>query len=193
MPISDKQLTANRQNAQKSHGRRGGTGPKTETGKNTSSQNAVTHGLHATEVVINSPHLKESQTDYDQLIESLFDELKPIGVFQEHLVQKIANCIWRYRRAINAETATINNQLTASYLAPLPELSDDIDSPNQPDQCNQSTERAHARSIPVGSMGLNLLRYEWRLDRELYRTYQLLNHLKLMEKSNSLQDLISKK
>ena len=126
MSTSEKQLAANRQNAQKS------TGPKTEAGKKKSSQNAISHGLHATDIVINSPHLKESQTDYDRLIESLFDELKPVGVFQEHLVLKIANCIWRYRRAINAETAIVNDQLTASYLEPLPILSDDIDSPDQP-------------------------------------------------------------
>ncbi|MCH7947339.1 MAG: hypothetical protein IIC66_06015 [candidate division Zixibacteria bacterium] len=184
MSTSEKQINTNRQNAQKS------TGPKTEQGKKNSSQNAISHGFHATDIVIDSPHLKESQTDYDQLIESLFNELKPIGVFQEHLVLKIANCIWRYKRAINAETATINNQLTASYLAPLPILSDDIDSADQP---GQSTKSASSRSIPYGNMGRALLRYEWRLDRELYRTYQLFNHLKLMEKSNSLPDLISKK
>ena len=169
----------NRQNAQKSHGRRGGTGPKTETGKKNSSQNAITHGLHATDIVINSPYLKESRTLYDQLIESLFDELEPIGIFQEHLVLKIANCIWRYRRALNAETATINNQLTASYLAPLPEPSDDIDSPDKPDYT------ALSRSISVGNLGRALLRYEWRLDRELYRTHRLLRNLQRSQPSKS--------
>ena len=167
MSTSEKQINTNRQNAQKS------TGPKTELGKKISSQNAITHGLHATDIVINSPHLKESRTLYDQLVDSLFEELKPIGVFQQHLVLKIANCIWRYRRAINAESATVNDQLTASFLAPLPIVSDDIDSPDQP---HESTQRARAcvRSIPYGSMGQVLLRYEWRLDRELYRTYKLL-------------------
>ena len=165
MSTSEKQINTNRQNAQKS------TGPKTETGKKISSQNAITHGLHATDIVINSPHLKESRTLYDQLVDSLFEELKPIGVFQQHLVLKIANCICRYRRAINAESATVNKQLTASFLAPLPIVSDDIDSPDQP---GQSTESANSRSIPYGSMGQVLLRYEWRLDRELYRTYKLL-------------------
>ncbi len=168
----------NRQNAQKS------TGPKTETGKKKSSQNAITHGLHATDIVINSPHLKESRTLYDQLIESLFDELKPIGVLQEHLVLKIANCIWRYRRAINAETATVNDQLTASYLPPLPELTDDIDFSGQH---SQSTESANSRSIPYGSMGQVLLRYEWRLDRELYRTHRLLRNLQRIQPSKSLK------
>jgi hypothetical protein len=45
MPTSEKQIIANRQNAQKS------TGPKTETGKKTSSHNAITHGLHASDIV----------------------------------------------------------------------------------------------------------------------------------------------
>jgi len=167
MSTSEKKIEANRQNAKKS------TGPNTDAGKKASSQNAITHGLHATDIVINSPHLKESRTLYDQLVDSLFEELKPTGVFQQHLVLKIANCIWRYRRAINAETATVNDQLTASFLAPLPIVSDDIDSPDQP---HESTQRARAcvRSIPYGSMGRALLRYEWRLDRELYRTYKLL-------------------
>ena len=73
MSTSEKQLNAIRQNAQKS------TGPKTETGKKNSSQNAITHGLHATDIVLNSPHLTESPTLYDQLVDSLFEELKPIG------------------------------------------------------------------------------------------------------------------
>jgi len=173
MSTSEKKIEANRQNAQKS------TGPKTDAGKKTSSQNAVTHGLHATDIVINSPHLKESRTDYDQLIESLIDELKPKGVFQEHLVLKIANCIWRYRRAINAETAAVNDQLTASYLAPLRILSDNIDSTDQP------SDTALSRSIPVGSLGRALLRYEWRLDRELYRTHRLLRNLQRIQPSKS--------
>ena len=43
---TEKQINANRQNAQKS------TGPKTAEGKATSSKNAVKHGLFAEEAVI---------------------------------------------------------------------------------------------------------------------------------------------
>ena len=87
MSISEKQLLANSNNAQKSHGRRGGTGPRTETSKKISSQNAVF--------------------------------------------------------------------------------------------------RDRARSIPVGSLGRALLRYEWRLDRELYRTHRLLRNLQKIQPSKS--------
>jgi hypothetical protein len=105
MPISKKQLIANRQNAQKS------TGPKTAHGKAVISRNAFKHGLYADDIIIDSPYLKENKVEYDLLLSSLIDELKPIGRFQEYLVCKIANCLWRSRRAIIAETAQINRQL----------------------------------------------------------------------------------
>ena len=105
MSTNEKKLESNRQNAQKS------TGPKTEAGKKISSQNAVKHGLHSYQIAINSPRLKEDPTEYETLVASLIDELKPRSPLQEHLVYKIANCMWRYRRFIAAETAEINKQL----------------------------------------------------------------------------------
>ena len=56
MSTSEKQLIANRQNAQKS------TGPKTEAGKKKSSQNAVKHGLHSYQIAINSRRLIAAET-----------------------------------------------------------------------------------------------------------------------------------
>jgi len=184
MSTSDKQLQANRENALKS------TGPKTEEGKKTSSRNAITHGLHATDIVINSPHLKEDQSLYDGLVESLFDELKPVGVLQEHLVMKITNCLWRYRRSINAESATINKQLKSPLFAPIPPhfLPEGT---NPSDHAEEHSYQMQSRTIPVGDPGLNLLRYEWRLDRELYRTYRLLNFLQLKAASDSTLNLLS--
>ena len=73
MPVSNKQLIANRQNAKKS------TGPKTEQGKAIIEQNAIKHGLYSRAAVINSPNLKEDQAEYDLLFESMCDELKPQG------------------------------------------------------------------------------------------------------------------
>ncbi len=57
---------------------------------------------------------------YHQLVDSLIDELKPKGILQEHLVLKIANSLWRYRRVINAETARINRPVTHSLLGTPP-------------------------------------------------------------------------
>ena len=89
MTVSKIQLQANRQNALRS------TGPRSDQGKETASQNATRHGLYAKRIIINSPHLKEDATEYDLLYASLIEELKPTSLFQEYLVRKIANCLWR--------------------------------------------------------------------------------------------------
>ncbi|MDD4050342.1 MAG: hypothetical protein PHR28_00405, partial [candidate division Zixibacteria bacterium] len=105
MPVSKKQLRANRANARKS------TGPKSVEGKQMVRHNSVTYGLYTKDIIINSPHLKESKEEFDQLLNSLLDEFQPQTGFQLHLVHKIANCLWRSRRAIRAETAVVTRQL----------------------------------------------------------------------------------
>ena len=87
MPVSKKQLQANRQNAQKS------TGPKTAEGKMISSRNAVRHGFRSHDMIINSPALKESKEEYDQLLASVFEELRPQSFFQAYLARRIAICL----------------------------------------------------------------------------------------------------
>jgi len=105
MSISEKQLAANRANAQKP------TGPVTPEGKTVAARNATRHGLYARDVILNSPHIKEDPVEFDQLIESLKEELRPDTPLQEILIRKIANCLWRCRRATLAETALVNHQL----------------------------------------------------------------------------------
>lgn len=142
MAISQKQLEANRRNASRS------TGPKTEQGKAVASRNAITHGLATSDIVINSPHLKEDAQQYEHLLKSLFEELRPEGVLQQHLVVKIANCLWRYRRVINAETAQISNQLktTADYnrffalVCAESDEPDDYDEPDDSDDPDDDTD-----------------------------------------------------
>ena len=189
MATSKRQLEANRRNASRS------TGPVTAEGKAIARRNATTHGLYACDIVINSPHLKEDRAQYDHLVRSLIEELRPEGVLQEHLVLKIANCLWRYRRAINAETAQINRQLQSSSLdlLPLTLLERGCDDPDYPpeDDHNETRRDANligARSIPTGSFRLNLMHYEMRLDRQLTRAYQLLRHLQLMNDAKRLSN-----
>ena len=184
MSTSEKQLIANRQNAQKS------TGPKTEAGKKKSSQNAVKHGLHSYQIAINSPRLKEDPTEYETLVASLIDELKPRSPLQEHLVYKIANCMWRYRRFIAAETAEINKQLQPHDTF----LIDKEDYFEHFENSGELEDLLNSRTIPDGETANRFLRYEWRLNRELHHAYTLLRLLKIMEKveaksENALTDL----
>jgi len=189
MATSKRQLDANRRNAQLS------TGPKTSQGKIEASRNATTHGMNSCDIVINSPHLKEDPEQYDHLVRSLIEELQPEGVMQQHLVLKIANCLWRYRRTINAETAQINRQLESSSvnLLPLSFLEHGHDEPdtspeNEPNEIQRLANLINARSIPTGSFRLSLTHYEMRLDKQLARSYQLLRHLQMMNDAKKISN-----
>ena len=96
---------ANHRNAQKS------TGPKTPHGKAISSRNAIKHGLYARDIILNTNTIKENPREYIMLSESVFHDLRPQGIFQEVLVRRIINCLWRSQRAITAETAHITQQM----------------------------------------------------------------------------------
>lgn len=84
--VTEQQLEANRRNAAKS------TGPRTAEGKHRSSRNALKHGLLAREVVILDGDGAETEADFDALLADLSDELRPRGVIEETLVERIATC-----------------------------------------------------------------------------------------------------
>ncbi len=179
-----KKAQSNRQNAQKS------TGPKTEEGKAKSSQNAVKHGLYAETIVIESPQLKENKQAYIDLIDSLFNDLEPEGLLQEDLVYKIAECIWRRRRVIAAETAKIREQL--DYIDPALirgyekrmgryDLDDPEDVKRLEEKvANEVRNEVGKRSIPRDDYAMLYQRYEMRLDRQMTRAFKLLRELKQM-------------
>ena len=97
MPTTEKQQQANRLNALKS------TGPVTKPGKLKVSSNAIRHGILSTKLILEG----ENEEDFRGLVEDLFDSLKPSGVLELVLVEKIAVTIWRQWRSVRAETATI--------------------------------------------------------------------------------------
>ena len=181
-----KQTKANRENAKQS------TGPITEKGKEIASQNATTFGLFSQKLIIDSNYHTEDKVEYDFLIEDLRRELDPQSYFQESLIRKIANTLWRSQRASIAEVAHINKQLNNldekierelryhSYkmtdndnIKPL-----DFSSPNSKDFSNL----VGINSIPDKGFAARILYYEMRLDRQLTRTYNLLSRLQRKEK-----------
>ena len=168
-----KQIRANRKNAGKS------TGPKTYEGKAASSLNATKHGLYAQNVVINSPYLKEDPQEFEDLCFNLMVDLDPHGPFQYQLVIKIATCMWRQRRVINAETASINQALTIDNV--FDRLLDgkltEEDVLNSPELLN----RMRARAVPRGDFADTLMRYERRLEREFQNTLKLYYSMKREE------------
>lgn len=92
---SERQIEANRLNAQAS------TGPRTEEGKAQSSRNALTHGLTARALLL----ADEDPEEYCRLHEGFIMDLASASTLEDELVAQIASVFWRMRRVAAAEAA----------------------------------------------------------------------------------------
>lgn len=98
--ISEAKLKANRENAQLS------TGPKTQAGKNHAPLNALKHGLLASTVLVAKGGTEES-AQFGELLEALGQDLEPVGRLEEMMVEKIAICWWRQKRALDLDVKLV--------------------------------------------------------------------------------------
>ncbi len=105
---TEAQISANRQNAEKS------TGPRTPEGKAAVSQNAVKHGLFADGTVVNG----ENQADFDLYRDAMVGEMWPVGVMETMLAERIVSLSWRLRRAERMQNQAIDEMI--EYLKPSP-------------------------------------------------------------------------
>jgi hypothetical protein len=92
---SERQIEANRKNAQLS------TGPRKADGKARVASNALRHGLTARQILL--PH--ESPDDFDSFRLGLLSSLSPSGELEKALTEKIAADLWRLRRIPLLEAA----------------------------------------------------------------------------------------
>ena len=99
--ISARKLAANRRNSLKS------TGPRTPRGKAYSRQNPVKHGLFVLEVFPGFIK-RETQQEFQQRLDELWQEYQPVGTAEELEVERIATCWWRRRRAWRYENAVMS-------------------------------------------------------------------------------------
>ena len=72
--------------------------------------NALKHDILSRYTVLSH----ESHADYESLVNSLMDEHLPAGATEQHLIEELASVIWRKRRVLQAEGATINKGLKES-------------------------------------------------------------------------------
>jgi hypothetical protein len=84
------------------------TGPRTEEGKQRSSQNALKHGLFATKSFLLPG---ESQEEFDKLLYRYHREYQPKGATEEDLVLHLAHTEWRRRRIPILEADSIEISL----------------------------------------------------------------------------------
>ena len=97
---TQKQINANRKNAQKS------TGPKSDEGKAAVSQNAVKHGIFAQSVITG-----ENQADYEAFHDNLLTEMNPVGTMETILAERAANLWWRLKRAERMQNEVIEDMI----------------------------------------------------------------------------------
>ncbi len=105
--MSDRRQLANRTNASKS------TGPITENGKATASANSLRHGILSDRLFLEN----EDPAEFQQLQIDLQSSLAPVGAIELTLVERIAIAIWRQKRLVAAETASLNLNLDQRSIA----------------------------------------------------------------------------
>jgi hypothetical protein len=152
---TEKQIAANRLNAQKS------TGPRTPEGRAAVRLNGVTHGLTAETLILKG----ESEDDFKALFESLEAEYQPETPTEETLVADLAMATWRRRRLYNMEAGCYNKRLK--------DLAKIADGEKLDDSCRLGMVADFARDT-IAMIG----RQEARLERTYYRALHELQRLR---------------
>ena len=147
------QRKANKQNAQHS------TGPRTEQGKQRSSQNALKHGFRAKDPLIPG----EDPDHYYRHSAELESELQPAGPLEENLVDQIVDITWRLKRFARIEAAVINELYASAAEHPR----------NHDKDGDQLLGKALAQSNALN----RLSRYEAQLARRYQNTMKELREL----------------
>lgn len=158
---TEKQIAANRANAQKS------TGPSTPEGKAKSSLNSLRHGLLARTVVLQG----ESEDRFNETFQAVLDEFNPATPTEYLLVENMAVAHWRKRRLWDFGRNCMNEEATHQRLIQFENLPAGAETTNDPSLLNSRAFRTLADKSRV----LDLVhRYETALDRQITRIIKTL-------------------
>ncbi len=149
--ISSKQLQANRRNARRS------TGLRTPQGKQHVRLNALKHGLLARSVTVPLRGAAEKTREFRSLMARLAAELRPVGILEEMLVEKIAVAYWRLRRALRVEAGHICSN-TYSWCR------------------DRAGLHPGTNALPTAHEALKITRYETAIERQLHQAMRELEH-----------------
>jgi hypothetical protein len=160
--LTDKQLAANRANAQLS------SGPKSEDGKRRSSLNARRHNLTGQVTAMT----EEDRMAHDAFSEALIKAMAPEGALELQLAQRIATDSWRLNRA----SAIEDNIFALGFT----DHSGDIDV----DHPELHAALTAARTFTREAKSIELLTlYEQRINRSLQKNLALLQQLQATRKA----------
>ena len=160
--ISDKQLEANRRNAQHS------TGAKTEEGRNRSRMNALRHGLTGQVTTMTD----DDRTAHNNLSKALIADLAPEGAMETQLAQRVATDSWRLNRA----SAIEENLFALGQLQNGGQACPDVP------QIDAAFTTAHVFTQESKQLQLLTL-YEQRINRSLQKNLAMLQQLQATRKA----------
>ena len=161
---SDKQIEANRRNALRS------TGPRTDEGKAASSQNAISHGLLARQVVIAG----ESEDEFASLQQRLQASLEPVGELELMLADRIVSNFWRLGR-----TGRIEVELFDVVMADAIFCSVSSDEP-------MTVGKSVSMDFGMTNSLSKLQRYESHIERSLFRSLHELQRVQAARKGKDV-------
>jgi hypothetical protein len=166
--ISEKQLAANRTNAQKS------TGPQTAEGKNRSRINATRHNLTGQVAALTEP----DRVAFDAWSDNMLCDLEPRGAMELQFAQRIVSDSWRLNRA----SAIEDNLFAVSHH--LGEIGDPDNHPQIEDAFhNAETFAQQAKTLQLLSL------YEQRLNRTVQKNIALLKSLQVERKARRAAEM----
>jgi hypothetical protein len=170
--VSLKKLEANRSNARLS------TGPRTEAGKKYSRRNALKHGVLASALLIVDGEGAEDATEFRKLLCDLGEDLQPVGAIEEMLVERIAVCCWRQKRALQCEAGLIRRAFARSlHKSSVREVQEVLGLDPGPGD--------HLR-LPSGAQLDGILRYETTIQRQLAYALNQLERFQRVRKGEQL-------
>ena len=158
---TEKQIEANRLNAQKS------TGPRTPEGRAAVRLNGVKHGLTAQTIVLKG----ESEADFTNLLNSLEAEHNPATPTEEALVVQLAMATWRLRRLYHQEAGFYTFQIK------------NLEGVQKDLNLDDAGRMGHAAAWSETTLGL-FNRQEGRLERTFYRALHELRRLRKEREAN---------
>lgn len=155
--ISEKQLTANRSNANKG-------GVKTAKGKAISRYNAMKHGLLCKEVLIEG----EDEKTLLQLERSIRSAIQPVGELELLLTDRIIANIWRLKRAMKVERNTM--EWEKNY-------EDSFETRSEILQLDFQKSREKTMNMIANRSTEKILRYETTIERGIYKALHELQRI----------------
>src|SRR5260370_4021638 len=164
-------IARNRENASHS------TGPKTEADKQRLSLTALRHGLTGHTIVLPT----EDLAAYQRFTKRFFDDLKPIGILEEQLVQSIADTSWR----LNCIPALENNLLALGFA----EHSDHIITEHPEVHAALAiAEALRERTKAFSALSMHCQRLSRQFDRILEQLRELQAERRAAEQTQPLKD-----